>query len=101
MYIRLAELKNRYAHARRYLGRTYENARVIGRNIDHAMGVGRRVYKTLEPLLNQAPAGGVAVKHIRRGLEGYDELRDQVLGAHRQAQNLHSQLRSSVPELGL
>lgn len=97
----MQDLRNRYAHARRYIGRSYENARVIGRNIDHAMGIGRKVYKTIEPLLNQAPSGGLAVKHIRRGLEGYEELRDQVLGAHTQAENLHYQLKSQVPELGL
>ena len=101
MLIRLADVKNRFAHVKNSVRQGYHNAKVIGRHIDDAIGIGRKVYRTIEPMLNQSAAGGVAVKHIRRGIEGYEDLRDQVLGAHTQAQNLHSQLKSNVPELGL
>ena len=101
MYIRISDIQNRFAHVRNHVRQGYHNAKVIGRHIDNAIGIGRKVYKTIEPLLNESPGGGVAVKHIRRGLEGYEELRDQVLGAHSQVQNLHSKLKSNVPELGL
>ena len=101
MLIRLADVQNRFAHVRNHVRQGYHNARVIGRHIDDAVGIGRKIYRTIEPMLNQSTAGGVASKHIRRGIEGYEELRDQVLGAHTQAQNLHSQLKSNVPELGL
>ena len=101
MLIRLADVQNRFAHVRNHVRQGYHNAKVIGRHIDDAVGIGRKIYKTIEPMLTQSVSGGVAVKHIRRGLEGYEELRDQVLGAHTQAQNLHSKLKSNVPELGL
>ena len=101
MLIRLADVRNRFEHVRNHVRQGYHQARVIGRHIDNAVDIGRKVYKTIEPMLSQSASGGVAVKQIRRGLEGYEELRDQVLGAHQQAQNIHSKLRSNVPELGL
>ena len=63
------------------------------------MNAGGRTMLTLQPLLDEVAPG--ARRALTQGLEDYDLVRSQVMGAHSTRERYVAQLGKNVPELNL
>ena len=69
--------------------------------LDHAVGVGRKAYGALKPLLDQTATGKKLSGGLTQGLMSYDTLRGDVLSAHDKTHSVLGSLRKAVPQIGL
>ena len=60
----------------------YQDGRAFAGIIDHAVGVGRKAYHVLKPLLDQTATGKKLSGGLTQGLMTYDTLRGDVLSVH-------------------
>ncbi len=79
----------------------YQHGRVFAGLIDHAVGVGRKAYQVLKPLLDQTATGKKLSGGLTQGLMNYDQLRGDVLSVHDKTHSVLCSLRKAVPEIGL
>ncbi len=79
----------------------YQHGRVFAGLIDHAVGVGRKAYHVLKPLLDQTATGKKLSGGLTQGLMNYDQLRGDVLSAHDKTHSVLGSFRKQVPKIGL
>ncbi len=69
--------------------------------IDHAVGVGRKAYGVLKPLLDQTTTGKRLSGGLTQGLMNYVQLRGDVLSAHDKTHSVLGSLRKAVPVINI
>ncbi len=79
----------------------YQQGRHRAGILDHAVGVGRKAYGALEPLLDKSTTGKKLSGGLTQGLMNYDNLKADVLSAHDKTPSVLGILRKAVPEIGL
>lgn len=91
-------LQDAFHQGKRTIGHIWHHATKIAGGLDRTMGMAKRVYGALHPLLDDFGARNTS-KALMQGFTAYDQGRDQVMGQHnRVAEHLH-RLRRAVPEI--
>lgn len=68
--------------------------------LDHAMGVGKRIYKALQPAIQDMGVGDLN-RAVMSGIGHYEQGRDEIMGHTNKVQAQLSHLRRAIPELDL
>ena len=82
------------------IGNMWNNVNKWAGQIDHAMGVGKRVFGALHPMIEDMGGGNVN-RAVMGGIGRYEQGRDQVIGHHNKVQAQLSHLRRAIPEIDL
>ena len=77
----LNRLHEVYHHGKKTIGNMWNHATKFAGQIDHAMGIGKRIFSVLQPAI-QDMGGGNFNQSVMRGIQGYEQGREQVLGAN-------------------
>ena len=93
-------LHDAWHHGKRAIGNAFNHAVKWAGQIDHAMGVGKRVFGALHPMIEDFGGAGVN-RNIVQAMGHYERGRDEVVGHHNKVQAQLSHLRRAVPEIGL
>ena len=94
------QLANAWRQGKRTIGHMYSHALKFAGDLDRGFSVGKRVLASLDPLLQDIGAGEVSRVAVR-GIQGYEQGREQASGMHNAVQANLTRLRRNVPELGL
>ena len=95
MWIRRAVEK-----AGRFVHRGVTHARHFAHSVDRGVRVGRQLYGAIAPILDQY-AGKAHARPVMKALQGYDDLRRQVLGHAENASIVAGAVAKSIPSIGL
>ena len=84
----LKSLKMRGRNVINTLGKRYTQAREVANTVDRHMNTAKRIYKDLEPTINEVGGsrGKYANENIKKGFNTYDQVRDRVVDTNRQAE---------------
>ena len=93
-------LQDAWHHGKRAIGNAFNHAVKWAGQIDHFMGVGKRVYRALQPAI-QDMGGSHVNRAVMQGIQGYEQGRNEILGHHNKVQAQLSHLRRAAPELDL
>ena len=95
----LNRLHEVYHHGKKTIGNMWNHAKKLSQ-IDHAMGIGKRIFSVLQPAI-QDMGGSSFNQSVMRGIQGYEQGREKVMGHHNKVQATLSQLRRAAPEIDL
>ncbi len=68
--------------------------------LDHAMGVGKRVFGALHPMIEDLGGSGMN-RALMQGFGKFNQARYDVLGMHNNMEAQLHRLRRAAPEIGL
>ena len=94
------QLSEAWRQGKRTIGHMYSHAVKFAGQLDHGFSVGKRILESVDPLLQDLGAGNVSRAAVR-GIQGYEQGREQALGMNNQVQAHLSRLKRNVPELGI
>ena len=94
-------LQHAFHHGKRAIGNAFNHAVKWAGQIDHAMGFGKRVFGALQPAIQDLGGGSGFNRAVMRGISGYEQGRNEILGHHNKVQAQLSHLRRAAPELDL
>ena len=86
--------------AGRYVHQGLTHARHFAQQVDSGVRAAKTIYGAVAPILDSYAGGGHA-KHVMKALQGYDDLRQQVLGHAENANAVAGAVRRAVPGIGL
>ncbi len=93
-------LQDAWHHGKRTVGHMWNHAVKWAGQIDHAMGVGKRVFGALHPMIEDFGGSGVN-RAMMQGFGKFDQTRHDVLGMHNNVEAQLRRLRRAAPELDL
>ena len=93
-------LQDAWHHGKRAVGNAFNHAVKWAGQIDHAMGLGKRIFSTLQPAI-QDMGGSSVNRAVTQGIQGYEQGRNEIMGQHNQVQAHLSRLRRAAPELDI
>ena len=93
-------LQDAWHHGKHAIGNAFNHAVKWAGHIDHAMGLGKRVFGTLQPAI-QDMGGSQMNRAVMQGIQGYEQGRSEIMGHHNKVQAQLSHLRRAAPELDL
>ena len=76
----------------------YRTGRSILNKVDGAYHVFKKLHGIVQPALGDYP---VAAKQVKQAMSSYEQTRAKVVGANQQGEQIVSNIRSKIPELGL
>ena len=83
-------------HGKKTIGNMWNHAT----KFDHAMGIGKCIFSVLQPAIADM-SGSSFNQSVMRGIQGYEQGREKVMGHHNKVQATLSQLRRAAPEIDL
>lgn len=85
------------------LGKRYKQAKELANTIDKHMSTAKRIYKDVEPTINEVGGerGRQANERIKKGFSSYDQLRDRVVDTHGQAEKHVGQVVGALKKEGI
>ena len=93
-------LQDAFRTGKRTVAHIWNHATKFAGDIDKTMGVAKRIYGALDPLLREF-GGANTSRAIVQGFGAYERGREEVVGQHNRVQSHLSRLRRAVPELEL
>ena len=93
-------LAGAWPHGKRTVGHMWNHAVKFAGQLDHAMGVGKRIFGALHPMIDDMGGGNIN-RAVMGGIGRYEQGRSDVMGQHNQVQAHLSRLRQAAPELDL
>jgi len=94
------QLHDAWHHGKRTVGHMWNHAVKWAGQIDHAMGVGKRVFGALHPMIEDM-GGSQVNRAMMQGFGKFDQARHDVLGMHNNVEAQLHRLRRAAPEIGL
>ena len=76
----------------------YRTGRSILNKVDGAYNVFKKLHGVVQPMLGDYQ---VAQKQVKQAMSSYEQTRAKLVGANQQGEQIVSNIRSKIPELGL
>ena len=101
------KFKHHMGNIKHHLGQTYHKTKHFLGQVDNGIRVAKKIYGVVAPVIDHFSGGATqnAHKHVMKAIGGYESLRNKVMDTnetvHHNIQQVHSQLKTKVPELGL
>ena len=76
----------------------YRTGRSILNKVDGAYNVFKKLHGVVQPMLGDYP---VAQKQVKQAMSSYEQTRAKVVGANQQGEQIVSNIRAKIPELGI
>ena len=95
-----SQIRRTTERAGRYVHQGWSHARHFAQQVDSGVRAAKQVYGAIAPIIDQYTGGGHA-RHVMKALQGYDDLRQQVLGHAENADTIAGAVRRAVPSIGL
>ena len=93
-------LHDTWHQGKKTIGNMWNHAVKWAGQIDHAMGLGKRVFGALHPMIEDMGGSNIN-RAVMGGIGRYEQGRDQVIGHHNKVQAQLSHLRRAVPEIDI
>ena len=93
-------LNDVWHHGKRTVGHIWNTATKWAGHIDHAMGVGKRVFGALHPMIEDLGGSNVN-RAVMQGFGKFDHARYDVLGLHNNVEAQLHRLRRAAPEIDI
>jgi hypothetical protein len=93
-------LQDAWLHDKKNVGHMWNHAVKWAGQIDHAMGVGKRVFGAMHPMIEDM-GGSDMNRAMMQGFGNFDRARHDVLGMHNNVEAQLHRLRRAAPEIGL
>ncbi len=93
-------LHDAWYHGKKTVGHMWNAATKWAAQIDHAMGVGKRVFGALHPMIEDMGGSNVN-RAVMQGFGKFDQARHDVLGLHNNVDAQLHRLRRAAPEIDI
>ena len=75
-------IRHQLSNAKNFIGHHYGRTKAVLGQVDRYISMGKNVYRALEPAINAVAASnphvGTVNKHIKRGLSGYETIKNKI-----------------------